>query len=236
MRRRTRPLLAAGLLSLALGCAPTETGNPPEEPKALLGATSSEPDQVGLVPTPGIATVQAAWHAIERLGYMSCDGQAAYLLDEPRAVDLVSGRGGVISGEVPPGTYCSLLMGVSPIAAAAGIPAELETYTCYFTGIRQDGIAFEVVGDDIGLERAFAGGALELSDSSAPLLLQVDVARLYPLLGVVDATPDTDGVVRVDRSLTGSPGTFAADWASSWTLHSDDNKNGRVDPGEPALF
>jgi len=236
MRKRSLLVRAAGVLLVASGCAPTETGNPPEDRKLLIGVTSSEPDEVAIAPNQGKVVVESAWHALQGIGYMSCDGTPLWLSEEPRAVELVGGRGLGVKEDPPPGTYCTLLMPTAPVAPSPGVPVELETYTFYMTGTRADGRAFEVVGDNIGLERPFANGTLERTADSAPLLLELDVARLYPSLDVERVLPDDDGVVRVDKSLSGDPGNFHSDWQSAWTIHSDDNRNGRVDAGEPELF
>lgn len=225
---------ALAAFSLA-GCAPTETGNPPMHDSLLLSVKSSDPEAVAVTPDTGDLTVESIWQGVEALGFQTCDGTDLYLREPgtTTATELVSGYHAVAVGSVPAGSYCVMFLGETRVPASEDVPPELQTVSFFASGHRKDGAPFEVLANGANLEHTFAEPLVRGSDAP-PLLLELDVAALFPGLGLDALAPNGDGIVRLDLS-TDSAG-FRTSYRAAVGLYGDTNGNGEVDSGEPRLF
>lgn len=205
---------------LVCGCFGTETGNPLSEE-----VVTTDPNVAALSASDDAPVVDGVWVSFESIGSLqgaTCDHLGRSVPGD--AGDLLAG----LSLRLPNASAepsCGVHLGLAPAPALAGAPASFAGALGLVTGVRADGVRFEVrAAGDHGTDARSAGAF----DLGARHVLSFDIARA--LAGVdLSGAPEADGVVRVSGPVVD------AAFLQSFALFRDLDGDGAIDDEERAL-
>lgn len=225
--RRVSTLLFATWLcaSAAQGCAPTETGNPPQGTVQLgLTAFSTAPEVADLSSGQGGLVVDRFRLNVVGLSLQPCSSGSAPLEADPGSYDVLAGS--VTAALMGDAVLCSLSMDLGP-----GDPEP----SVYIHGQRTDGSEFEVVSNELRtLTLVAAAGD---SFGTRPLILGFNLGVWFTEVDVHGAHAGADGVARLDTVLNPSLlAAFEARASLAAALYEDTNGDGHLqDPEATAV-
>jgi hypothetical protein len=201
---------APGLLAaLLVSCSGTETGNPPDA-KLRVGLHSSKADEVAARSEATLEVTQATlgFRVLELIG---CQQDSAQLVAEPRLLDLFDSE----PWSLPPGTYCSVHLGLEPAAPGAAA-ARVE-----FVDRAGQRFSYE---REAPLDLTLAFVQPHQVGAGDSLTLSLDVGLL---LGSKDLPPGTSGITVLSPSSNPNQfGPIDADLPSSLNVYSGANGEG----------
>jgi hypothetical protein len=215
---KLRWLLLSSLLTLWVGCAGTEVGNPADTDLqvAVRGYDSS---QRGALVLGSGDVVESAWLVISEMEFKAVSPQGGCEGDQGEEREVPAQKGGpfaveLVTGQALPatptfklldGTFCRLELKVAPLeqgVAVQGAPqALMEGASLVLKGARADGQPFVVEARlDVQVKLEPAGQRFALEMGTQGLLLGVSLDVLLAGSGLDRAQASPDGVIRVDFS------------------------------------
>lgn len=196
-----------GLGLWLVGCAGTETGNPPVDGTLGYDAYSSQPTQVALRSAEDDApvVVDAAWLVLGDVRFdrpEHCGQHGSAHVDVPGlgAGDHAGTQAPATQVEFTSGRYCAVRVALQlPKQAPAGAPAELAGHSILITG-RAEGRAFRVASAlaTPWMLSASDPAGFELDDALSGVLLGFDVNAWLADVRWADVPLDGSGTRIVD--------------------------------------
>lgn len=220
--------LVAGALPSFVGCAGTETGNPPFAP--MVASESGVP--MGVAPT---LDVDQAWLAVSNVSLepgASCaaTGDGVVFRHEPAALDLSNDQTLDTEPVLEEGDYCAFSF--DRVVWAAADPAALTGLTLAIDATLMDGTAVHIRSTR-GATIRLVGAAFPMTPDAGGLVLFVDESLLFNGLSFTGATRETDGSIVVDETTNRTLlDRVEAQLAGSLFLYRDVDGDGRLSTAE----
>jgi hypothetical protein len=210
------PRIAPALALTILGCAGTETGNPPFAPDIEGGVVSATRLRAEFAVASGTL-------AFRELSLLDCGGRR-WTLVQGGTLDLVDGalRGGP-SQEVPAQTYCGFVVQLVQDGATLTVDGTRAS----------DGASVRVLLAPAADKEVVLSGVYDVTPEVAPLLLTVEPLALLARLEPETLSVAPDGVAYVD--LTRQPERSAhllEDLGAALTLRRDLDADGMLSEAE----
>lgn len=221
-RASTLTIAASLLIVFGTGCAPTETGNPPNGSVQLgFTAFSSAPTVAALAePGAGLVVDRAAVN-VTSLSLLPCTTSSASLEVPAASYELVGASKTLEL--LGPERLCGLALELGPSESAG--PA------VFIHGTRAVGAPFEVLSFATTTVALQAKAGDEFGDQ--PLLLAFDLGVWFTQVDVHGAHAGADGVARLDAALNPDLlAAFEARASLSVTLYEDADGDGVLDDDE----
>lgn len=181
------------LLLSILSCTGTETGNPPFDGDSYTSAplvASAEPADE---PSVLIDQVFVSFAGVRVLSGAGCARVSTDQGAEDRVADLLAGAS---LGELPAtDDACGVRVEPAVAEASEDVPESLVGAMVWIHGERADGTPVEIRIASLDAWELRAPAPFVLREGT---LLALDLATLVENAGVLDATPDPDGVLRLD--------------------------------------
>jgi hypothetical protein len=234
-------------LCVLVGCESTGVGNPGVVQLLLTSDDAVEPAAEDTAQLEGESLTRAVL-VLGRITFLACDSDAEDVaVDGPFTVDLTSGRVDpeIAPVSLPPGGFCGL---DATLAPALG-PRLLMGRSLLFSGQREDGTRFILVGDVPGTLRVrpMSEGAFDQGEHDwlwalrprrwlSPTELDgVNADMGTPVLAVRDALTDASDTGLIVIHVNRHPLLYAAirsRLAARSTLYLDENDNHELDEAE----
>lgn len=215
----------------------TETGNP--EMSVALTARSTAPESVSVGPAEAAPiAIDGAWAFVEDVKLVQgteCDvpGELETDAPSPGAIDLAEEAAAVVEFQAPAEDYCRVRVRTDQAEDLPdGAPPELLGNALVVTGTRTDGAPFVIVSaEGFDADVRSRSEPFTLDEARDSLVLALDAAAWFQGWSIDDATPEGDGVVRIDA---GDPllASFEAAVEASMELFEDEDDDDVLDDTE----